>query len=82
MDANEIENHFDHLTVLELVYLVISIGHSPAFYVLFVPLEYIPSIPPHSTYVIVIHTFGERGTIELHLQGDELPHDSFFDYNT
>ena len=26
----------------------------PAFYVVFVPLEYIPTIPPHSTYIIVI----------------------------
>ena len=33
--------------------LVVSIGHSPAFYVVLVPLEYIPTILPHSTYVIV-----------------------------
>ena len=33
---------------------VIGIGHSCAFYVVFVWLEYIPSIPPHSTYVIII----------------------------
>ena len=32
---------------------VVSIGHSCAFYVFFVPLEYILSKPPHSTYVIV-----------------------------
>ena len=27
-----------------------------AFYVILVPLEYIPSIPPHSTYAIVFCT--------------------------
>ena len=31
-----------------------NIGHIPAFYVILVPLEYIPTIPPHSTYIIVI----------------------------
>ena len=34
--------------------VVVSIGHSRAFYVIFVPLEYITNIPPHSTYAIVI----------------------------
>ena len=41
--------------------VVVSIGHFAAFYVVLVPLEYIPTIPPHSTYVIVfegeIHRF-------------------------
>ena len=37
--------------------IVVSSGHSRAFYVVFVPLEYIPSIPPHSTYIIVICTY-------------------------
>ena len=32
---------------------VVSIGHSRAFNVALVPLEYIPSVPPHSTYIIV-----------------------------
>ena len=32
---------------------VVSIGHSCAFYVVLVPPEYIPSVPPHFTYVIV-----------------------------
>ena len=32
---------------------VVSRGSFNAFYVDFFPLEYIPSIPPHSTYVIV-----------------------------
>ena len=32
---------------------VVSIGCFPAFYVVLVPLDYIQSIPPHSTYVIV-----------------------------
>ena len=36
-----------------IFHLVVSIGRFPAFYVVLVPLEYIPSIPPHSTYVIV-----------------------------
>ena len=34
-------------------FLLFSIGHSRAFYVVFVPLEYVPTIPPHSTYVKV-----------------------------
>ena len=33
--------------------LVISIGHFPALYLILVPLEYILSVPSHSTYVIV-----------------------------
>ena len=33
---------------------VVSDGHFPAFYVVLVLLEYIPSIPPHSSYVIGI----------------------------
>ena len=33
---------------------VVSIGHIPAFYVVFVPLEYIPTILHHSTYVLVL----------------------------
>ena len=36
---------------------VVSIGRFPAFYVVLVPLEYIPSIPPHSSYVIVLMVF-------------------------
>ena len=35
------------------LYGVVSIGHFPTFYVVFVPLEYVPTIPPHSTCVIV-----------------------------
>ena len=31
-----------------------TIGHFPAFYVVLVPLEYILTIPPHSSYVIEI----------------------------
>ena len=33
---------------------VVFIGHFPAFYVVFVPLEYITNIPPHASYVIDI----------------------------
>ena len=33
--------------------IVVSIGHFAAFYVVLVPLEYIPTLPPHFTYVIV-----------------------------
>ena len=33
---------------------VVSIGHSHTFYVVFVPLEYVPTIPPHSSCVINI----------------------------
>ena len=34
-------------------FLEVSSGPFLAFHVVFVPLEYIPTIPPHSTYVIV-----------------------------
>ena len=34
--------------------LVVSSGCFHAFHVIFVPLEYIPTIHPHSTYVIVM----------------------------
>ena len=33
--------------------VVVSIGHYCAFYVVFVPQEYFPTVPPHSIYVIV-----------------------------
>ena len=32
---------------------VVSIGRLTTFYVVFVPLEYIPSRPPQNTYIIV-----------------------------
>ena len=41
------------------VRIVVSSGHSRAFYVVFVPLECIRSMPPHSTYVMVVCTFLE-----------------------
>ena len=56
---------------------VVSIDYFHAFYVIFVPLEYIPSIPPHSTYVIVIRTFSEWVTVELHLEGETMKTKSF-----
>ena len=34
--------------------VIVSSGHSCAFYVVFVPLEYVPTIPPHSSNVIDI----------------------------
>ena len=33
--------------------LVVSSGHFHAFYIIFVALEYVLTIPPHSTHVIV-----------------------------
>ena len=42
--------------------LVASSGHFHAFHVVFVPLEYIPTIPPHSTYIIVLSYFSEVKT--------------------
>ena len=41
---------------------VVSSGHFHAFHVVFVPLEYIPTIPPHSTYIIVLSYFSEVKT--------------------
>ena len=35
-------------------FIVVSSGPFRAVHVVFLPLEYIPSVPPHSTYVIVI----------------------------
>ena len=40
-----------------IVGLVVSSGPFHAFHVVFLPLEYIPTIPPHSTYVIVVSYF-------------------------
>ena len=31
--------------------IVVSSGPFQAFHVVFVPLEYIPTMPPHSTYI-------------------------------
>ena len=33
---------------------VVSIGHFPALYVVLVPLEYVPTMPHHSSYIIDI----------------------------
>ena len=52
---------------------VVSSGHSPAFYVLFVPLEYVPTLPTHTKYVIINGEENERpkwlNHRFLHLQG-------------
>ena len=37
---------------LSLSVLVVSIGRLTAFYVVFAPMEYVPSKPPHFAYVI------------------------------
>ena len=42
-----------HLCVFFSCSPVVSIGRFRAFYVVFVPLEYVPTIPPHSTFAIV-----------------------------
>ena len=60
------------LNISQRLVSVVSIGHSLAFYVVFIPLEYIPSILHHSTYVIVSHTFRERVTIELYLEEETM----------
>ena len=38
------------LSLVDPAKVVVSIGHLTAFYVIFVPLEYVPSEPPHYTY--------------------------------
>ena len=38
----------------ELVMAVVSIGHFAVFDIVLVPLEYIQTLPPHSTYVIAL----------------------------
>ena len=40
----------------------VSIGHLTAFYVVLVPMEYIPSEPPHSAYVIVSLLYLQKGS--------------------
>ena len=42
--------------------LVVSIGRLTAFYVVLVPMEYIPSKPPHSAYVIVSFLYLQKGS--------------------
>ena len=39
--------------------LVVSIGVNPSFKVIFTPLEYVPIVPPLSTYVINVCYFDE-----------------------
>ena len=41
---------------------VVSIGRLTAFYVVLVPVELIPSEPPHGTYVIVSFCTVEKGS--------------------
>ena len=40
-------------SALPMSYLVVASGRFLAFHVVFVALEYIPTIPPHTAYVIV-----------------------------
>ena len=42
--------------------LVVSIGRLTAFYVVFVPVEYIPSEPPPYTYLIVSFCTLQKGS--------------------
>ena len=41
---------------------VVSIGRLTAFYVVLVPMEYIPSKPPHSAYVTVLLMYLQKGS--------------------
>ena len=41
----------NHMTI---AIWVVSIGRFAAFYFVLVPLEYVPTIPPHSTFVLFI----------------------------
>ena len=40
--------------------IVVSIGRLTAFYIVFVPLEYIPCEPPHGNYAIVSFVLYKR----------------------
>ena len=55
---------------------VVSIGHSLAFYVIFVPLEYILSMPPYSTYVKVF-SYWEKSK-DFYEGTDVLRHNLYF----
>ena len=58
-------------SIFKLVLTVVFIGHSHAFFVVYVPLEYIQSIPPHSTYVIVYFVGARKMSIlSCHLEHD------------
>ena len=48
-----------HPNVLKIV---VSIGCFTAFYVVLVPMEFIPSEPPHSAYVIVSFLYLQKGS--------------------
>ena len=43
-----------NLLIHSSIALVVSIGRLTAFYVILVPMEHIPSKPPHSTYIILL----------------------------
>ena len=47
--------------------LGVYIGRLTAFYVIFVPMEYIPSEPPHSPYVIVSFLYFPEELIQWNL---------------
>ena len=42
--------------------LVVSFGRLTTFYVVLVPMEFIPSEPPHSAYVIVSFLYLQKGS--------------------
>ena len=50
------------------LWLVVSIGRLAALYVVFVPLEYNLTEPPHSTYVIVSSMYFVGDMFDLHRQ--------------
>ena len=47
---------------MECFNTVVSIGRLTAFYVVLVPVELIPSEPPHGTYVIVSFCTLQKGS--------------------
>ena len=52
---------------------VVSIGRLTAFYVVLVPMELIPSKPPHGTYVIVSFCTLQKGSnLKAALRGPQL----------
>ena len=51
---------------------VVSIGRLTAFFVILVPVELIPSKPPHTHYVIVVFSTLQKGSTYSHLNGRQI----------
>ena len=73
----ETKSMMSRSTVISYSDVVVTIGVNPTFKVIFTPLEYVPIIPPLSSYVIniclylakTLHFFGSRFYKTLDIYG-------------